>query len=184
MHVSELTEIAQHYHDVTISQRITAMNNIFSRLSNEAQCTLSVIDTLSNIDHEEIQKVKLSVADVVKIAENEISRIKREMQIISHCNYCLLQIQPILDDPDLRRYFDFLIMSYRKVTRDVTKFCHVGDLNIAQFIELPDRLRKLPQTPLQKNKKVKKPKSYLQYATTMALVILINFCSYPLLLDF
>lgn len=176
----ELNQIAQHHHDGIINQRIAAINNTLSKLIQEAHVALATIDRSETKDNSAIVDLKASIADVLKIANGEVARIKREISIIRQCNYCFLKIQPIIGEDDLRRYSDFLIMTYKKVTKDVTKFCVVCELNIEQFINIPSRLREIASRESKKRKPAKKA-SYVPSIGKISLILLMKLCSYPVM---
>lgn len=132
MSFSPLNEIATLHHDMVINQRIFAINKAMDRLNAEAR---QVLDSISALPIQNTNSKCLIdfVNKKQKAYRFEFDRIKKDISIVRNCNYLFIQIHPILCESDLRRYLDFMRMSYRTVERDFIKFCSNGDLVIESY---------------------------------------------------
>lgn len=141
MSATTLNDQATLQHNAIVSQRLHAINNTNMIIMEEIRFTHECINEMLR-DYNEIMKFRLLIDDVAVAVRKDVQRMKRDIQVISSCNYYYLQINPIISNDDLLRYDEFLTMSYKVLVRDITSFNTTVDENIEELNKLRDELKK------------------------------------------
>lgn len=127
--MSEFNEIAERNHNIMFKQRIYAINKIMNRLNSQIADTLLFVETCK-LDVAIITSLETLATQVFSKAHQDYLRIKQDLRTISKCNHYWIAIQIITTEDDLRRYYDFMNMSYRTLVKDLSRFCHYVESNI------------------------------------------------------
>lgn len=130
--MTELNEVALHHHNIAFKQRMYAINQIMHRLNDEVSDAL-LFTKSTNVDRAIVAPFEDMVMEVVKYAHEEAICVKHDLRMVSRCNHFWIDIQPIVGKDDMRRYFDFMHMSYKKIIKDVAKLCQYVETRIHEF---------------------------------------------------
>lgn len=164
--MTSLNQIAQQHHNRVINERIAAINNMQSKLhAATKQTVLFLISCKAKT--QELVEFDEKIAETIDIMELELSAIKRDIGITRKCNHLYIQINPIVCENDLRRYYDFMFMSYVTISREITKFCQTINRVLTQLerekAQFQIQQEKNPQEETDQNTKAlkKPPKSHV-----------------------
>lgn len=128
----QLTKKAKDHHNKITRDRINALNNMQSSLFHESKQFIMFLLSC-DIKSKSLKDFDKRVSDTVDVMTLELDEIKKDIQITSRCNHLYLQTNPILCEDDLRRYYDFMFMSYVTISRDITKICQNIDRVLTQL---------------------------------------------------
>ncbi len=116
---------ASRYHTQMTNNRIVALNRLQSNLSDATREFMDLFTKYRLSTNNAACGILRGIEDTNANIKNEITTLKREFGIVKHCNHQYLMINTLQTDDDLRRYIDFMFITYHKYVREISNICQV-----------------------------------------------------------
>lgn len=145
-----INDFAYRYHQEISKQRISALNKILSKMilyKGDVLTTVDLIECANLVSSspifeeldEAINQFKEDINDAYQYVMFESKRIKAELKIIGKCNNFWISSQPMVCPDDIRRYLDYMTVSYMDTIKNLTRLCQYIEINI---LDLDDQKMK------------------------------------------
>ena len=126
MVMPNFNDLALCHHNAISGQRIYALNKMHAKLNEELDNAQKFLDS-SSANNVHSYKVQSIIIAAYNYTQENVQSIKQAISITRRCNYLWVNIQSIVCEDDLRRYYDFMNMSYAQIVKDI--------VNLSQYIE-------------------------------------------------